>query len=199
VSGAEQTDDYKWTLGVRYIQGQIDRATLRTTITYRPVPRLSLGIEYNPLASDVNPLVNWLAVKETERRPALILGTSSDRIGTPSGQAYYATVSKNLKRWTKLPIAPYVGAAYGTFNEKIRAIAGGNIAFTEHVSSLLIYDGVNFHPTVSWSQGRHVLTLLLVELKSPGLAYTISFDPPSRSTPAQRRPSEPFTRPGWPR
>jgi hypothetical protein len=47
-----------------------------------------------------------LAIPETDRRPALILGTSSDRIGTPDGQSFYATFSKNLKRETELPIAP---------------------------------------------------------------------------------------------
>ena len=60
------------------------------------VPALSVGIEYNPLASDLQPLVNWIALKEGEKRPALIFGTSSDRIGTPEGQAYYFTFSKDL-------------------------------------------------------------------------------------------------------
>ena len=40
-----------------------------------------------------------------EDRPAVILGTSTDRIGTPSGRAIYATASKDLEHLTGLPIA----------------------------------------------------------------------------------------------
>lgn len=180
MSGAGQTDTDKWTFGIRYIKNQIKRAELRTTMTARIHPRLSLGVEYNPREGDVSPLMNWLAVKETAERPALILGTSSDRIGTPTGQSYYATASKSLKPWIKLPVAPYVGAAYGTYDDKVRAIGGGNISFTQHVSSLVIYDGVHVHPTLSWSQGPHVATFLLVEGKDPGVSYSYSFDLPSR-------------------
>ena len=199
MSGATQGEFRRWTFGVRAIEGQIDRATLRTTLTYRMFPRFSFGVEYNPLATDFSPLANFLAVKETDKRPALILGTSSDRIGTPSGQSYYATLSKSLKKWTKLPIAPYAGAAYGTFDDKLRAIAGGNIQFTEKLSSLLIYDGVHFHPTFVWAEGRHSLMFLLAESKHPGLAYTISFDTPGRATPPDLGPQDPFTKPGWAR
>ena len=39
----------------------------------------------------------WFVLTETERRPALFLGTSSDRIGSPEGtQSYYLTGAKYL-------------------------------------------------------------------------------------------------------
>jgi hypothetical protein len=63
---------------------------LRTTLTYSLQRRLSVGIEYNPKADSVSPLANLIAVPESRYRPAVILGTSSDRIGTPSGQSFYA-------------------------------------------------------------------------------------------------------------
>ena len=66
-------------------------------------------------------LVNWRAVEETASRPMLMLGTSSDRIGTPSGRAYYATLAKDLERHVGLPVAPYVGAAWGEFDAWIAA------------------------------------------------------------------------------
>ncbi|HSF25011.1 MAG TPA: hypothetical protein VLE20_12365, partial [Blastocatellia bacterium] len=75
----------------------------------------------------MNPLANWVAITETEQRPALILGTSSDRIGTPSGQSFYATISKNLQREIKLPIAPYAGVAYSTYEDRFLPIGGLNI------------------------------------------------------------------------
>jgi hypothetical protein len=176
VSGAEKNDVDRWTFGTRYIEGQISRAEWRTTLTVRILPRLSLGVEFNPLAPDWSPLANWLAVEETAERPALIFGTSSDRIGTPKGQSFYGTLSKNLKPRIKIPIAPYVGAAYGTYDEKLRPIGGMNISFTRKLSSLIIFDGVDVHPTLSWTEGPHVFTFLLVEGEHPGASYSYSFD-----------------------
>ena len=89
-------------------------------MTYWLSSRFSAGLEYNPRVGKVSPLANLLAIRETRNRPALMLGTSSDRIGTPSGQAFYATFSKNLKRETGLPIAPYGGVVYGTHEGKTR-------------------------------------------------------------------------------
>jgi hypothetical protein len=160
---------------MRAIQGQIRRASVRTTLTYRLHPRFSGGIEYNPRAGKASPLANWLAIPESARRPAVIFGTSSDRIGTPSGQSFYATASKNLKRETKLPIAPYFGAAYGTYEGKLRPIGGLNIGFVEQLTALVIFDGVHVHEMLSYSNGRHVFSFVLARGKNPGLSYSISF------------------------
>ena len=175
MSGAEGNDGNRWTFGIRLIADQIDRARWRNTLTYRFVPRFSAGIEYNPLAGKVSPLANALLITETERRPALIVGTSSDRIGTPSGQSFYGTFSKSLKNETKLPIAPYVGAAYGTYEDRWRAIGGVNIGFTEQFTSLIIFDGVHVHPVVSYAHERHVFSLLLVKGRQPGVSYSVTF------------------------
>jgi hypothetical protein len=148
---------------------------VRTTLTYKFLPTLSAGIEYNPRAGKVSPLANWLAVSETRRRPALILGTSSDRIGTPHGQSFYATVSKNLRRETRLPIAPYAGLAYGTYEDRLRAIGGLNIGFTEAITSLVVFDGVHVHPMLNYSRGRHGASFILVRGRNPGVSYSISF------------------------
>lgn len=175
MSGAEHEIKYRWTASVRVIANQIPRASVRTTLTYKLLPTLSAGIEYNPRAGKVSPLANWLAVSETRRRPALILGTSSDRIGTPHGQSFYATFSKNLKRETRLPIAPYAGVVYGTFEDRWRAIGGLNIGFTEAFTALIIFDGVHVHPMLSYSRGRHVASFILVKGRDPGVSYSISF------------------------
>ncbi len=157
------------------IANQIPRASVRTTLTYRLTSTLSGGIEYNPRADKVSPLMNWVPVTETARRPALILGTSSDRIGTPSGQSFFATFSKNLKRETNLPIAPYAGVVYGTYEDRFRPIGGLSIGLHENVSALAVFDGVHVHPMLSLSHGRHALSLLLVRGRDPGVSYSISF------------------------
>ena len=140
------------------------------------MPRLQAGIEVNPRSTDekANPLVNWLAVPEGTTTPALIMGTSSDRIGTPGGQSFYATISKSLKRETNLPIAPYFGVAYGTYQDRLRYIGGMNIGFTEQFGALVIFDGVHVHPLLNYNYKRHVFSFLLVRGKEPGISYSIS-------------------------
>ncbi|HEX3229688.1 MAG TPA: hypothetical protein VHQ95_12015 [Pyrinomonadaceae bacterium] len=174
MSGAGN-DNYKWTYGVRLIANQIDRAKWRNTLTYRFHPRVTVGIEYNPLAKKVSPLANLVAITETHTRPALILGTSSDRIGTPSGQSFYATFSKSLKHATGLPVAPYVGVAYGTYEDRARVIGGLNITLSDRWSSTILFDGVRVHPLLNYTFGRHQLGVILERGRNPGVSYSISF------------------------
>ena len=174
MSGAGE-NNYKWTYSVRVISHQIDRAKWRNTLTYRFHPRFTAGVEYNPLAGKVSPLANLVALTETHLRPALILGTSSDRIGTPSGQSFYVTLSKNLKHYTGLPVGPYVGVAYGTYDDRLRAIGGLNITIDQHWSSTILFDGVRIHPLVNYTTGRHQFGMILERGRHPGVSYSISF------------------------
>ena len=174
MSGAGN-NDYKWTYGLRIIANQIDRAKWRNTLTYGFHPRVTAGFEYNPLAKKVSPIANVVAITETHTRPALILGTSSDRIGTPYGQSFYATFSKSLKHSTNIPIAPYVGVAYGTYEDRARVIGGLNITATERWSSTILFDGVRVHPLINYSFGRHQFGVIFERGRNPGASYSISF------------------------
>ena len=151
MSGAGHDIKYRWTLGVRLLTNQIPRAAVRTTLTYKFHPRIQAGIEYNSRASEVAPLANILLLTETEKRPALMIGTSTDRIGTPSGQSFYATLSKSLHRETTLPIAPYIGVAYGTYEDRLRPIGGLSIVLSERFSLLATFNGVNVHPLLNFN------------------------------------------------
>ena len=175
MSGAANDSQQRWTLGVRLLTNQIPRAAVRTTLTYSFHPRLQLGIEYNPRAGEFAPLANLLVLTETKRRPALMLGTSTDRIGTPSGQAFFATFSKNLRSRTGLPIAPYVGAAFGTYDHRVRPIGGLSISLNKNFSILATYNGVNIHPLLIFSHERHALSLIMVKGRDPGMSYSITF------------------------
>ena len=177
MSGAEGSNKNRFAFSARAIPGTVRRAQVRSTLTYRVTPRLQAGVEINPLSTRerANPLVNWLAIPEGSKTPAVIVGTSSDRIGTPGGQSFYATASKNLRRETKLPIAPYFGLAYGTYRDRLRMIGGINVGFTESLGAMVIFDGVHVHPLVNFSRKRHVFTFLLVRGRQPGLSYSISF------------------------
>jgi hypothetical protein len=175
VSGAGNDSTQKWTLGVRLLTNQIPRAAVRTTLTYRFHPRLQLGIEYNPRAGEFAPLANLLVLTETKRRPAWMLGTSTDRIGTPSGQAFFTTFSKNLQHETGLPIAPYAGVSFGTFDHRIRPIGGLSVALNKNFSILATYNGVSVHPLLIFSHQRHALSLIMVKGRDPGMSYSITF------------------------
>ncbi len=175
MSGAANTSQQRWTFSIRYLPDQIDRAEWRTTLTYRFHPRLTAGVEYNPSVGEFKPLVNFLLLTESAKRPAVMLGTSTDRLGTPSGQSFYATVSKSLRREAGLPIAPYVGVVYGTYEHRWLPLAGANVALTKRLSTALSFNGVDTHGMVNYQFDRHVLSLVLVRLHEPGVSYSIVF------------------------
>src|SRR3712207_7803596 len=57
-----------------------------------------------------------------------------------------ATFSKNLKRETGLPVAPYAGLAYGTHESRLRPVGGLNLDFGKGFTSTVVFDGVRVHP-----------------------------------------------------
>lgn len=150
---------------------EVERAQWRNTLVYRINNDLQVGVEYNPLVQDLGLLLNWRLVRETDSTPAVILGTSSDRIGTPSGRAYYVTVSKEVAD----DLGVYVGAMYGEFENKVRIPAGISYRFDERWSTLVAYDGVNVHPMVTYSWDRYSATFLMVGGKHPGLSFGVGF------------------------
>ena len=168
-------DNAKWELSHRYLTGQIDRATHRTVVMRQLHPDLKAGIEWNQRANEVGLVANWRAASETRSRPAVIVGTSSDRIGTPAGQSYYVTVSKSLHHETRLPIAPYAGVSYSGHEDRFVFPFGINVALGDRWSAMLMNDGVHTHlsATVSWR--RFALTLLAVERRDAGLTFGTRF------------------------
>lgn len=149
---------------------------MRTTFIYRWHPRVHVGLEYNPRVGEVHPLLTLIPVTETANRPAVIIGISSDRIGTPRGTSFYVTASKDLEAWTGLPIAPYGGVVYGTYEDKLRPIGGLNIRLPKRFTSLVQFDGVKLHSSMTYSfNDTHSLTFLLIRNKQPGVTYTFSF------------------------
>jgi hypothetical protein len=177
VSGAnnEKSSIWNFTAGVRFIPEVVERAKWRNTLMWHPHHRISLGVEYNPLADDVNPLANLILLQETKSLPAIIAGTSSDRIGTPEGQAFYLTVSKDLQHWTGLPVAPYAGVSYGTWDDEAVVIGGLNVRITKKLSAMGIFDGHKVHPTITWSQDQWTLGLMLAYGKEPGVFFNYRF------------------------
>lgn len=128
------------------------------------------------MVDELGPLVNWVALGETHSRPAVVLGTSSDRIGTPRGRAFYVTASKDLSHETGLPIGPYAGLTFGTFDDTLRFIGGLNVAIREGVSGSFVFDGVHGHAMLN-ARLAHGLsfTFLMVRGKHPGASLNVGF------------------------
>ncbi len=148
----------------------IDRATHRTVVTRRLTKDLKAGVEWNAKAGEVGLVANWRALGETETRPAVVFGTSSDRIGTPSGQAYFVTVSKGFGR-----IAPYVGASYSGYESRVIYPFGVNVGVLPNLSAMLMNDGVHTHLSATYAHRNASLTLLLVERKNVGVSLGLTF------------------------
>ena len=143
--------------------------------------RLRVGLEYNPQGNDLGVLANWRALDETATRPALVLGTSSARIGTEDGRAVYATLSKDLTNILDLPIAPYVGVAWDGGDDKLQDLAGIVVRYGYDLSSTHFYDGENLHHMLSWNAPKgQSLGILLAQQDDHhyvGITYGVRFDP----------------------
>lgn len=170
---------------MRFLPGiDVDRARLRTTLAYQFNDEFSAGLEWNPLADDLGPIANWRFVDETDSTPALMLGTSSDRIGTPDGRSVYLTAAKSLDELTGLPVAPYAGVAWGGYEDEFRFIGGVSIAWNDDWHSLHLWDGVNIHSVVERVFGEHMLGLVLAQQDDEwflGASWSVSFAAPWRS------------------
>lgn len=168
-------DNAKWEVSHRYLTNQIERATHRTIVMHQLRPNLKLGVEWNPGADEIGFVANWRALSESRRSPAVIFGTSSDRIGTPEGQSYYVTVSKSLHDATRLPIAPYVSASYSTYENRMLYPFGVNVAIGAQWSAMLINDGVHTHLSATYAWDRFAITFLAVERKDLGVTIGARF------------------------
>ena len=161
---------------MRLLTGQVDRAEVRATLIYRWHPRIHFGVEYNPKVGEVHPLLTLIPVTETKNRPAVIIGISSDRIGTPEGTSVYLTLSKDLQHWTGLPIAPYGGIVYGSYEHRWRPIGGLFVRLPRRFAGLVQFDGVKVHPSLTYTfNDTHAITFLMIRGKNPGMTYTFSF------------------------
>jgi hypothetical protein len=160
-------------LAVRWVDTGLPRPRWRATVNYRLVPTLQAGLEYNPVAGEVGPLVTWFLLTESERRPAAFLGTSSDRIGSPEGtQSYYLTVAKHLPA---LRASPYASLNYSEWDE------GWNVPFGVHVdlgrgfSAQPMYDGHRTHLLGTYATRRFSATLVWAWLERVGVAMSAGF------------------------
>jgi hypothetical protein len=130
---------------------------------------LQLGIEFNAAVEEVNPLVTWFVFTESERRPALFLGTSSDRIGSPEGtQAYYATASKYVPI---LRSSAYVSLNYSEWDEGFNYPFGASFEIGRGFGARYMYDGQRSHALLDYYWNNVGVSLMWLWLETIGVAF----------------------------
>lgn len=157
----------------RYVDTGLPRPRWRATANYRVVPTLQLGLEYNPVAGEIGPLLTWFLLTEGERRPAVFLGTSSDRIGSPEGtQSYYLTSAKYLP---VVRTSPYVSVNYSEWDDGWNVPFGANVEIGGGFSVQPMYDGHRTHLLGTYATQRYSATLIWAWLERAGIAFSVGF------------------------
>jgi hypothetical protein len=155
------------------VDTELDRPRWRATASQRVIPTLQVGVEFNPGAAEVGPIATWFLVTETERRPAVFLGTSSDRIGSPEGtQAYYLTLAKYLPA---LRVSPYASLNYSEWDDGWNVPFGANLELGGGFSLQAMNDGRRTHLLASHARERVSFTLVWVWFERAGAAVAFGF------------------------
>ena len=139
----------------------------------RVVPTVQLGVEWNPAAEEVGPIATWFLSTETDRRPAVFVGTSSDRIGSPPHtQSYYLTIAKSF---VTVPVAPYATLNWSEWDEALNIPFGMQVRLGSNLSVQPMYDGHRSHILGTWSNRRVSATLIWAWFETLGFAGSVGF------------------------
>lgn len=160
-------------ISARYVDTDLERPRWRLTLNYRLHQRAQVGVEYNPAADEVGPLLNLFLLTETDNQPALFLGTSSDRIGSPPGtQSYYLTIAKLLPR---VPISVYASLNYSEWDEEMNFPFGANLELGKGFSMRPMYDGQRSHLLLNYFTHQYGISLMYVWYEKFGISLTAGF------------------------
>ena len=158
---------------LRWVDTTLERPRWRSTASYSVLPTLQIGVEINPVAEEIGPIATLFLATETETRPAVFLGTSSDRIGSPAGeQAYFLTVAKYIPA---LRVAPYASLNYSEWDDGWNVPFGASVELGGGFAVRPMYDGNETHLMGSFARDRWSVSALWVWLERAGLAVSVGF------------------------
>jgi hypothetical protein len=162
-----------WVVSGRYVDTARERPRWRFTANYRLLQNLQVGVEFNAAAEEVGPLVTWYLLTESHMRPAIFLGTSSDRIGSPAGtQSYFLTGAKHL--W-QLPLSVYASLNYSEWDGELNFPFGASVDLPWNFSLRPMYDGDRSHLMLTHYYRRLSFSALYVWYERLGLAMSLGF------------------------
>lgn len=132
-----------------------------------------MGLEWNPLASELNPIGNYILATERGERPMVNVGTSSDRLGTPAGtQAYYITAAREFQG---TPWGGYVSINYSEHDRRLNLPFGANYRLRSDLTLMFMHDGRRNHLLLTHMRESWSITAMLVWMKHPGIAFSFGF------------------------
>ena len=121
----------------------------------------------------MGPIATCFVLTERGRWPAVFLGTSSDRIGSPKGtQSYYVTAARNLD---PVPVSIYGSLNYSEWDESVNVPFGANIEIAPRVTLQPMYDGNRTHLLGVYSAERFSISLIYAWLERGGVAASVGF------------------------
>ncbi|MCB0288314.1 MAG: hypothetical protein KDE57_16755 [Calditrichaeota bacterium] len=127
-------------------------------------------MEANPAAEEIGPLFTLFLLTETEYRPSLFFGSSSDRIGSPAGkQSYFATLSKYM-----LPLRSsfYASLNYSEWDESFNIPFGAEFNFGKGISVRSMYDGQRSHLLFNFYGETYGASLMYIWLEKIGISIS---------------------------
>ncbi|MFC1614105.1 hypothetical protein ACFL5K_02290 [Gemmatimonadota bacterium] len=140
---------------------------------------LDVGVGYTIEAEKLLWSCRLQALKENEStlRPTLILGIGSVQTGG-SDQSLFLQLSKSweLNEIFSVRISSGIAGLIPELNE-FYGLAGLTLTITETWSPFISYDGINFHPGLSWIPTDWLaIATILVESKEPAISVGFRFD-----------------------
>lgn len=145
-----------------------ERARWRFTLSYRVIDRAQVGVEYNPVVSEVVPIATVFVLTETEKLPAMFLGTSSDRIGSPEGTHYYYATA--AKFFSPLRTSAYATVAYSEWDDEFKVPFGAELVIWRGLSVRQMYDGERSHLLLNWFGDRYGVSLMAIWMDTFGIS-----------------------------
>jgi hypothetical protein len=118
-----------------------------------------------------------LVEDEASLRPSLIIGTGSVQTGK-SDQSLFVQVSKSWEFNELFSMRLSTGVASLLPDiEEYYGLAGITLTITENWSPFLSYDGINFHPGLSWIfRDKITIAGILIESKEPAISIGFRYD-----------------------
>lgn len=125
------------------------------------------------MVSEISPLFSLFLFTETDTRPAIFLGTSSDRIGSPVGEhAYFLTATKRLPY---IPLSVYGTVNYSEWDDELNFPFGASVDFGKGFSVRGMYDGKEPHLIFNYFYKQRGVSLMYVWLETFGFAMSTAF------------------------
>lgn len=184
-----------WTLSYRYVGTSEVASRHRFSIDHMITPNLSVGLErsgsdssvmptstlsdgfFNYLKnsdgdSPVLPRATWFASPERPNHPSVTFGFASDRLSTPRGQAFFATIAKSIP---KVPVTPFVSVKTNTYGGRTVFPFGVNWYLPNNMALQAINDGDYSHLLLTKVLGTTSVSLLYARTQYWGMVVSYGF------------------------